>query len=172
MTVGKIHIIDCACIYLEPEIALVLSPITIMPRHEERVSHFAGKDIRIISPLNRLQISLDLATVPTVGDTFVALEDLCSDLAETLKQISDIGAELANKDYIGIDNAQEASCSLNVCLTHSWITQVQILREIDPTLLQNLAIDQKRSLLCQELQHIKTIAKHDAKFLLGKILFL
>ena len=55
-------------------------------------------------------MSLDLATVPTVGDTLVTLEDLCSDLAETLKQISDIGAELANKDYIGIDNAQEASC--------------------------------------------------------------
>jgi hypothetical protein len=46
---------------------------------------------------------LDLATVPTVGDTLIALEDLCSDIAETLKQISDISAELANKDYIGID---------------------------------------------------------------------
>lgn len=55
-------------------------------------------------------MSFDLATVPTVGDTLVALEDLCSDLTETLKQMSDIGAELANKDYIGIDNAQEASC--------------------------------------------------------------
>ena len=54
-------------------------------------------------------MQLDLATVPTVGDTLVALEDLCSDLAETLKQISDISAELANKDYIGIDHAQEAS---------------------------------------------------------------
>ena len=54
-------------------------------------------------------MQLDLATVPTVGDTLVALEDLCSDLAETLKQISDISAELANKDHIGIDHAQEAS---------------------------------------------------------------
>lgn len=53
---------------------------------------------------------LDLATVPTVGDTLVALEDLCTDITETLKQISDIGAELANKDFIGIDNVQEASC--------------------------------------------------------------
>ena len=30
---------------LEPGITLVLSPITIMPRHKERTSHFAGKDI-------------------------------------------------------------------------------------------------------------------------------
>ena len=57
---------------------------------------------------------MDLATVPTVGDTLVALEDLCSDLAETLKQISDISAELANKDYIGIDHAQEASIGLSL----------------------------------------------------------
>ena len=55
-------------------------------------------------------MQLNLATVPTVGDTLVALEDLCSDLAETLKQILDISVELANKDYIGIDHAQEASC--------------------------------------------------------------
>jgi hypothetical protein len=38
-------------------------------------------------------------------------------------------------------------------------------------LLQNLEIDQKRSLLCQELERIKTTAKLDAKFLLGKISF-
>jgi hypothetical protein len=36
-------------------------------------------------------------------------------------------------------------------------------------LLQNLEIDQKRSLLCQELERIKAAAKLDAKFLLGKV---
>lgn len=116
---------------------------------------------------------MDLATVPTVGDTLVALEDLCSDLAETLKQISDISAELANKDYIGIDHAQEASRWPVACLKYSGLltVHVQVLREIEPTLLQNLEIDQKRSLLCQELERIKTTAKLDAKFLLGKVSF-
>lgn len=61
-------------------------------------------------------MSLDPATVPTIGDTLVALEDLCSDFAETLKQISDIGAELTNRNYIGIDNAQQAS-RLTCCLS-------------------------------------------------------
>ena len=86
----------------------MLSPITIMPRHQERTSHFAGMNTLSLSSLNRLQMSLHIATVPTVGDALVALEDLCNDLAETLKQISDISAELANKDYIGIDHSQEA----------------------------------------------------------------
>lgn len=39
-------------------------------------------------------------------------------------------------------------------------------------MLQNLEIDQKRSLLYQELGRIKTTAKLDAKFLLGKFFFL
>ncbi|KAJ3509906.1 hypothetical protein NLJ89_g4967 [Agrocybe chaxingu] len=72
--------------FTEPEITLVLSPVTITPRNEERASHFA-------------------ATVPTVGDALVALDDICNDLAETLKQISRIGAELANKDQIGLENS-------------------------------------------------------------------
>jgi hypothetical protein len=52
------------CVYLEPEIALILLPITIMPRHQERTSHFAGKDTWSMSPWNLLLMSLDLATVP------------------------------------------------------------------------------------------------------------
>ena len=48
-----------------------------------------------------------LATVPTVGSALVALDDLCHDLAETLKQISDISAELAQKHQMGLDNVQE-----------------------------------------------------------------
>ncbi|KAF8154003.1 nucleoporin Nup186/Nup192/Nup205 [Crassisporium funariophilum] len=124
--------IGAASEFTEPEITLVLSPITITPRNEERASHFS-------------------ATIPTVGDALVALDDLCNDLAATLKQISDIGAELANRDHIGIDSAQE------------------ILREIDPTLLQNLETDQKRTLLCQELERIKTAVKQDAKVLLDTL---
>lgn len=49
----------------------------------------------------------DIATVPTVGDTLAALDDLCNDLSEVLKQISDISAELSNKEHIGLDSAEE-----------------------------------------------------------------
>ncbi|KAH9477078.1 Nuclear pore complex protein Nup205 [Psilocybe cubensis] len=118
--------------FTEPDITLVLSPVTITPRNEERATHFA-------------------ATVPTVGDTLVALDDLCNDLAETLKQISDIGAELANKDQMGTSSAQE------------------ILREIDPALLRELEIEQKRSLLCEELDRIRTVARQDAMVVLDTL---
>ena len=47
------------------------------------------------------------ATVPTVGDALAALDDVCSDLAEVLRQISDIGAELASKDRISMTDVQE-----------------------------------------------------------------
>ncbi|PPQ70405.1 hypothetical protein CVT25_000888 [Psilocybe cyanescens] len=118
--------------FTEPDITLVLSPVTITPRNEERASHFT-------------------ATVPTVGDTLVALDDLCNDLAETLKQISDIGAELANKDQIGMNSVQE------------------ILRDIDPSLLRELEIEQKRSLLCEELDRIRGAARQDAKVILDTL---
>jgi nuclear pore complex protein Nup205 len=103
-----------------------------MPRNEERASHFT-------------------ATVPTVGDALIALDDLCHDLAETLKQISDISAELANKHQIGLDNSQE------------------LLREIDPALLRDLEIEQQRSLLCEELEHIRSNSKRDAKVTLDTL---
>ncbi|TFK37612.1 nucleoporin Nup186/Nup192/Nup205 [Crucibulum laeve] len=114
--------------FTEPEINLVLSPITNVPRHEER-AHFS-------------------ATVPSVGDVLGALDELCNDLSETLKQIADLTAELANKDHIGVENAQE------------------VLRDIHPTLLQELDIDQKRTLICQELDRIKRATKREAKTLL------
>ena len=49
--------------------------------------------------------------IPTIGDALTALDDLSNDLSATLKQISDINAELANKDHIGLENAQQV-CSL------------------------------------------------------------
>ena len=47
------------------------------------------------------------AIIPTVGDALGALDDLCSDLTTTLKQIADIGAELAHKGQTGTDSANE-----------------------------------------------------------------
>lgn len=95
---------------LEPEIALVLSPITTTSRQDERESWR--------SPFLGLCYAVDivtwclrrhLATIPTVGDALVALSDVCNDLADTIKHISDMSAELAAKEHIGVDNIQEAS---------------------------------------------------------------
>ncbi|KAF9477995.1 hypothetical protein BDN70DRAFT_880524 [Pholiota conissans] len=127
-----ISYIGTASEYTEPEITLVLSPITITPRNEERMTHFS-------------------ATVPTVGDALVALDDLCNDFAEMLKQISDIGAELANKDQIGIDSTSD------------------ILRDVDPALLRSLEPAQKHSLLSRELALIRLASLADARVLLASL---
>jgi len=74
--------------FTEPEITLVLSPVTSAPRQVERSSRF-------------------IATIPTVGDVVEALHDLCIDLTDTLKQIVDLSAELASRDHIRVDNIQE-----------------------------------------------------------------
>lgn len=53
------------------------------------------------------QTDARIATIPTVGDALGALDDLCTDLTTTLKQIADIGAELAHKGQSGTDSANE-----------------------------------------------------------------
>ena len=65
---------------------------------------------------------MDSAAIPTVGDAVEALNDICSDLADTLKQIGDLSAELSSKDHIEVDNIQEASRVADVkrVLTNRW----------------------------------------------------
>ena len=97
----------------------------------------------------------------------MALDGLCNDLTATLKQISDIGAELANKDQIGLEGAQEVhtlSCRIFCQLTHA-----QIFRDLEPSLLRTLDLDQKRTLLCQTLSSIQTAAKASAKVTLDTL---
>lgn len=77
-----------------------------MPKNEERASHLTGLSPKFSLFFALIVVSF-LATVPTVGSALVALDDLCHDLAETLKQISDISAELAQKHQMGLDNVQE-----------------------------------------------------------------
>lgn len=91
---------------LEPEITLVLSPITTSQRRAEAGSVFPGN--------NNYQIHIDnegltnrVVTIPSVGDSLEALDDLCSELAQTLKQIADLGAELSNREHISVDNVHE-----------------------------------------------------------------
>ena len=47
------------------------------------------------------------ATVPTIGDAIEALDGFCRDLGQVLLRIVDLGAELASKDHIRVDNIQE-----------------------------------------------------------------
>lgn len=44
-----------------------------------------------------------------MGDAIEALQELCGDLADTLKQITDITAELAARDHIRVENIEEVS---------------------------------------------------------------
>ncbi|KAF9445985.1 hypothetical protein P691DRAFT_777187 [Macrolepiota fuliginosa MF-IS2] len=123
-----ISYVGAASDFTEPEITLVLSPITNTTRLDERGSHF-------------------VATFPTVGDAIQALEFISDDISATLRQISDLGAELANKDHIVVENVK------------------QILRNVQVTLLQELDIEQKRSLICQEIEHVRQEAKDTARIL-------
>ncbi|KII84114.1 hypothetical protein PLICRDRAFT_702060 [Plicaturopsis crispa FD-325 SS-3] len=125
--------IGAASQFTEHEISPVLSPVTIAPPQEERSStHFS-------------------ATVPTIGDAVEALNDVCSDLADTLKQIADISAELAARDHIRVDNIQE------------------IVDIPDIAFLQDLDIRQKRSLVCREFERIRRDAKGKAKILFSTV---
>lgn len=48
-----------------------------------------------------------------MGDVLEALNALYTDLSQILKQISDVSAELAARDHIGVDNIHEVrSCIL------------------------------------------------------------
>jgi len=123
--------VGAASEFTEPDITLVLSPVTTT-RQEERGSQF-------------------LATIPTIGDAIEALNNLCNDLADTLKQIADLSAELSSKDHIEVDNVQE------------------IVSTPDIHFLQDLDIGQKRSLIYRKLGYIRSDAKNNAKTLLNTV---
>ncbi|KAF8064189.1 nucleoporin Nup186/Nup192/Nup205 [Lyophyllum atratum] len=123
--------IGAASDFTEPEITLVLSPITTQPRHDEQA------------------LSQFLTTIPTVGDAIEALNTLCTELGQTLKQISDLGAELAAPDHIAVDNIRE------------------IVKDVHESLLQDLDIGQKRQLICDVLEDVKRGATREARVLLG-----
>ncbi|KAE9406107.1 hypothetical protein BT96DRAFT_955003 [Gymnopus androsaceus JB14] len=118
--------------FTEPEINLVLSPVHVASRYDERSSHF-------------------LATIPTFGDALEALNSLCQDLSTTLKQISDISAELSTKELIAVDNIQE------------------IVGDVDIDFIQDLEIGQKRNLICRELERMSVEAQRDAKMILNTL---
>ncbi|KAF5361405.1 hypothetical protein D9758_006258 [Tetrapyrgos nigripes] len=91
------------------------------------------------------------ATIPTIGDAVEALGTLCSDLAGTLKQISDISAELGAKEHMAVDNIQD------------------IVGEVDIDFVQDLEIGQKRNLICRELERTGQRVEGDAKMIMVTI---
>ncbi|KAH7909315.1 nucleoporin Nup186/Nup192/Nup205 [Hygrophoropsis aurantiaca] len=90
-----------------------------------------------------------VATIPTVGDAIEALYDLCDDLAHILKQVSDLAAGLSSRDHIRVDNIHE------------------VVRVSDPSFLQDLNIEQKRSLIHREYGQLKNDVVDDLKTILS-----
>ena len=90
--------------FIEPNITLVLSPITITPRTEQHGPLFSGKASNSNTRISTYRV---LGTIPTIGDALIALDKLTNLLTAKLRQISDINAELVNKDQIGLENIQE-----------------------------------------------------------------
>ncbi|KAI5985097.1 nucleoporin Nup186/Nup192/Nup205 [Pisolithus albus] len=127
-----VEYLGAACDFTEPEITLVLSPVLSAPRHDERSSRF-------------------VATIPTIGEAIETLNDLCGDLAATLKQMADLSAELSSKDHIRVDNIQE------------------IVHIPDPAFLQDLDMTQKRLLIRQGYARLKTGLQVEVKTALSAL---
>ncbi|KAJ3972446.1 hypothetical protein EV361DRAFT_948793, partial [Lentinula raphanica] len=106
--------------FTEPELNLVFSPVYVASRYDERSSHF-------------------------LGDALEVLNLLCQDLAATLKQMSDIFAELSARDLIAI------------------------VGDLDLGFIKDLEIGQKRNLICRQLEKMITEAQRDAKTTLNTL---
>jgi len=78
-----------------------------------------------------------------------AIDFISEDIAATLRQLSDLRAELINKHHIVIEDVKE------------------ILRNIHVSLLNELDTEQKRSLVCQEIEKMKEQSKVTVKTLCG-----
>lgn len=76
------------------------------------MAHFSLVDCQI--PLIKFSVYRFPGTIPTIGDALTALDELTNNLIAKLKQISDISAELLNKDQIGLENIQEVCGSRTV----------------------------------------------------------
>ncbi|PFH47615.1 hypothetical protein AMATHDRAFT_67405 [Amanita thiersii Skay4041] len=139
---GIVVYLGTACEFTEPQINLVLTPVTTSPgRHESRGTNY-------------------LATIPTVGDAIEALSGLCNGLAEMLKQIADLSAELAAKEHIGVENIREMVGRPDLGAGGNGM---------HPTLLQDLDVGQKRRLIALELERTRREVRREARGLLGTI---
>ena len=71
-------------------------------------------------------------------------------MAHTLKQMSDISAELSLKQNISVDNL------------------LQVVKSVDGEFLRHLDIGQKRALICRELEAFASEVKKDGKVVLSE----
>ncbi|TFY75895.1 hypothetical protein EWM64_g8115 [Hericium alpestre] len=90
-----------------------------------------------------------VATIPTVGDAIEALHDLCGDLVDTLNTIVGITAELSNREQIRVENIQD------------------IINLSDVDALSDLDINQRKYLICCELERIRSKSLQKAKTLMS-----
>ncbi|TFY78074.1 hypothetical protein EWM64_g5939 [Hericium alpestre] len=90
-----------------------------------------------------------IATIPTVGDAIEALHDLCGDLVDTLNTIVGITAELSNREQIRVENIQD------------------IINLSDVDALSDLDINQRKYLICCELERISSKSLQKAKTLMS-----
>lgn len=133
----------------EPDLTLVLSPMTTTSRQSDR-GHFSGILSFFLCFYAAPSLTRLLATIPTLGDAAEALNDLCGELGEAHKQITDISAEFASKEHIDVGNIREA------------------VPDLPNAFLQDLDPSQKRALISEELERIRTSVRRDARILLGE----
>jgi hypothetical protein len=125
----------------------------------------------VVFPLSKCPcLFVPIAIVPSVGDTVEALNDLCTDLAATLKKIANLSVELSSRDHIRVNNILEVGIPL-LCLL--WIFSIgtlehQIVDVVNIEILQDLDIGQKRALICRELTKLLQEARSEAQNWLGK----
>ena len=108
------------------------------------------------------------ATVPTVGDAIEALSHFCDDLSSSLKRITDISAELNSKAYIRVENIEDVRNSSHGMFSDS--LGIQIIPVSDPSLLDNLDMRQRQSLIARELGRWRTEASRRAHITMSKSL--
>ncbi|KAM5532668.1 hypothetical protein V8D89_013637 [Ganoderma adspersum] len=105
----------------------------------------------IVTPKHEERPPKFIAAVPSIGDAIEALDELSRDLAHVLRRIVDLSAELASKDHIRVDNVQE------------------IVHISDSTILENLDMRQKQTLVGRELVSWRTSAKRRSLTILNSL---
>ncbi|KAF8918329.1 nucleoporin Nup186/Nup192/Nup205 [Mucidula mucida] len=88
-----------------------------------------------------------IATLPTLGDAIQALNDVLGDLEAMLNQMAFIASELSAREHVTVENIQE--------VVH-----------LEPAVLQELNINQKRTLVCQEYERLEEGLKKDVKIVI------
>ncbi|KAF9048038.1 hypothetical protein BDZ89DRAFT_1058002 [Hymenopellis radicata] len=88
-----------------------------------------------------------IATLPTLGDAMQALNDVLGDLEAMLNQMAFIASELSAREHVTVENIQE--------VVH-----------LEPAVLQELNINQKRTLVCQEYERLEAGLKKDVKIVI------